>query len=638
MPRPYSILHIEDNIRDAELIHSMLLEEGFNAEFRRVDSRDQLLHSLGDAQYDLILCDFNLPSFDGLSALDIAHREAPEVPFIFVSGAIGEDRAIESLKRGATDYVLKNRLARLLPSVRRALEESEARTERKTAEARMFEQAELLDISQDVILVRGLNEEILFWNKGAQFTTGYTIEELRERGLASLYKPEHMPVRDEALNMTLSKGTWFGELKIVTKQERELTLQSRWSLVRNSDGSPKSILIVNTDVTEQRRLQSQLLRTQRMESLGTLAGGIAHDLNNVLSPIILAVDVLKRKGLDEPVVALLDVVATSARRGADIVKQVLMFSRGYEGDRMVIQLKQIIKENEKFVRETFPKSIEVSATVEGTLNPVKADPTQIYQVLLNLCVNARDAMPRGGVLTIDASNVVIDKNYASMNPNSTPGSYVMLSVQDTGTGIPQENIDLIFEPFFTTKERGKGTGFGLSTVAAIVKGHGGFIEVQSRKNEGTLFKIFIPSGQREEEFDVAKKNSSIQTGGGEMILVVDDEASIREMTKVTLETYGYHVITASDGAEAILVFSNCKEGVGLVLTDMMMPVLDGPALVRTLGKLRPDLRVITMSGVETHREESEHLKPFMKAFLHKPFTATDLVQTIQTVLQPVAGL
>jgi signal transduction histidine kinase len=319
--------------------------------------------------------------------------------------------------------------------------------------------------------------------------------------------------------------------------------------VHDFGGKPKSILVVNTDITEKKQLEAQLLRSQRLESLGTLAGGIAHDLNNVLAPILMSAQLLQMKISDSRSQQLLKIMESNVKRGAALIKQVLSFGRGIEGDRMILQVGHLISEIEQIIQETFPKSIEFYPDIVSDLWSVSGDATQLHQVLMNLIINARDAMPDGGTLTISAENLFIDQNYARMNFEATVGSYIVITVADTGTGIPPKILERIFEPFFTTKELGKGRGLGLSTVIGIIKSHGGFVKVDSAVGKGSQFQVYLPAVESTQTQQA--ENLELPTGHGELILVVDDEAPIREITRTVLETHNYKVVTASDGIEAM---------------------------------------------------------------------------------------
>jgi two-component system cell cycle sensor histidine kinase/response regulator CckA len=502
-------------------------------------------------------------------------------------------------------------------------------TERKRAEERIREQAALLDQAQDAILVRDLDQNILFWNRGAEKIYGWTAQQVVG---TNVFK-ESSAQFHQARKAVIEHGEWQGEIHQTRRDGAEITVESRWTLVRDDAGQPNSILVINTDVTEKKRMEAQFLRAQRMESIGTLAGGIAHDLNNVLSPILMAIDMLQLKATDEGSKKWLDVLRTNAKRGGDMVRQVLSFARGVEGERVALQPKHLIKEIVKILRETLPKSLEISFQIPNDLWIISADATQMHQVLMNLCVNARDAMPEGGSIAIKAENVRVDENYARMHLEAKPGRFVMISVTDTGPGMSPQVQSRIFEPFFTTKEMTKGTGLGLSTALTIVKSHGGFINVYSELHKGSQFTIYLPALDSPGAVDSAALQTDLPLGHGELILVVDDEESIREITRGTLETFGYTVVTASDGTEALALYADKKNEIAAVLTDMVMPFMDGSATIRALQRMNPNVRIIAASGLGAGQRAGEGALEGVAVFLNKPYTAEKLLKTLAHVLK-----
>lgn len=380
-------------------------------------------------------------------------------------------------------------------------------TERKVSEQKIAEQAALIDITTDAIFVTTLDHHILFWNKGAERLYGWHANDVLNQNATELLhsgdppkSPSHDLQFQNIQRILTETGEWQGELQHVTNANKTICVQSRWTLVRDEQNCPKSILIVNTDITEKKQFEAQFLRAQRLESLGTLASGIAHDLNNILTPILVIAKLLpiKLPDLDEKNQQMLKTIETSAQCGADLVKQILLFARGGEGVRSSLHLGAVVVEVEKIIRQTFPKLIEIETIVAPDLWTVWADATQLHQVLMNLCVNARDAMPRGGTLTILVDNMYIDEAYARRHIDAKVGDYVVIAVADTGTGIPSDMINHIFDPFFTTKEVGKGTGLGLSAVLGITKSHGGFVDVQSELGIGSQFKVLLPADRRSE--------------------------------------------------------------------------------------------------------------------------------------------
>ena len=505
-------------------------------------------------------------------------------------------------------------------------------TERKRGEERISQQASLLDKAQDAILVCDLNYQILYWNKGAERIYGWSLNEVLGRNLCELVCGGNKTLIEDARAAFKVSDEWKTEVANVNKDRNSIFVESRWSLIRNQRGQPDYILITNTDISDKKRTEEHLLRAQRMESIGTLAGGIAHDLNNILSPILMSVDMLQLNRPDPETARWLSMIRENAERGADLIRQVLTFARGMSGERIPVQLKHIIKEIVSVLRETMPRSIEVKFDIEPELWVISADPTQIHQVLMNICINARDAMPAGGSITIKASNVIVDENYARMNIDAEPGRYVLLTISDTGTGMGPEVISRIFDPFFTTKEIGKGTGLGLSTTLTIIKSHGGFLNVYSEVKRGSRFSIYLPSNNDAQHHVESLPEIKLPAGNGELILIVDDEENIRLVAEATLQKYGYRTMLAVDGTDALAIFAKHGDDISLVLTDMAMPYMDGTALIRALRKIDQNVRVIAMSGLASVDQTAELKEMNITDFLIKPYTAESLLNSVADVL------
>lgn len=506
-------------------------------------------------------------------------------------------------------------------------------SEDRKAQRKIAEQAALLNQAQDAILVQDIDGQITYWNKGAERLFGWTAAEvIGLRVQEFLYRDEETFV--DGIAAVLKDGTWNAEVTDFTKDEKQVLVQSRWTLLRDDQGKSKSILSINTDITEKKKLEAQFLRAQRLESIGTLAGGIAHDLNNVLGPIIMAVDLFKMKLTDERDRELIESVDISARRGADMVRQVLSFARGFEGRRTTVQPARLLREIANIAKDTFPKTITVTVNVPESTWNVLGDSTQLHQVVLNLSLNARDAMPEGGQLSLSASNVEIDAHFAAMNSEARPGAHVLVTVSDTGTGMPPEILEKVFEPFFTTKKMGEGTGLGLSTSVSIVKSHKGFFSVESVIGKGSTFRVYLPADTNDLESIDKDFEEDTPRGNGQIVLVIDDEASVRAITRQTLEAFGYHVILAGDGAEGIAMFARHMDDIQVVLTDMMMPVMDGAATIRALLRLKPDVKIIAASGLATKGEEAEAASSGgVRKFLPKPYTAGTILRALRDVLQ-----
>jgi two-component system cell cycle sensor histidine kinase/response regulator CckA len=518
MNRALNIVHLEDNPRDAQLVQALLDDAGINCHLTVVHSATAFEQALQRSDLDLIISDFSMPAYDGLSALKLAKHQRPDVPFLFVSGKIGEEAAIESLKSGASDYLIKDRLARLPAAVIRIVAE---------------------------------------------------IEERKKRTQAELALREH---------------------------------------------------------------EEKLLRTQRLESLGTLAGGIAHDLNNVLLPVLLGIEVLRDKLPNTDDQEMLTLLKNNILRGTSMVKQVLTFARGMDGRRILMNPAHVIREIVEISRRTIPAHIVVRSDVPRDLFTIEGDATQIHQVLLNLVVNARDAMENGGTLTISAKNV--DAGHVSHRfvADKKFDDYVLIEVADTGSGIPKEIRERVFEPFFTTKEIGKGTGLGLSTTLGIIQSHGGFIDFDTETARGTTFRLYLPGLKDATATEQTSSEPASLSGGAKVVLLVDDEPGIRELTKLVLGKHSYQVLTAENGAEALILFKRFRDRIDAVVLDNNMPLMTGPEAVGAMKEINPATKVIGTSGQSISKAQEEFMGAGADAFLAKPYTAEQLLNSLAVLL------
>lgn len=874
------ILHLEDSARDAELVAVLLHSDSPHFHITRAATRHDYEVMLQQGGFDVIITDFSMPDFTGLAALDLARRQCPEIPFIFLSGMIGEDRAVEALKSGAVDYVFKDRPARLASAIRTAFEQRESKrarqhseeawrqnqerfrqitenvadlisaldlnghrvytnpayrilgtpdellstdsfadihpgdrariealfretvrsghghraefrlilpdgsfrhidsqsgvirdhagaivnvlvvsrdvtekrqaveaierqraflrrvidldrnfiyakeregryilanravasfhgttvegllgrtdrdfgtplvdverfnreeqrvietkeenrtpaehvidhagnarwldvsrhpigtedgqesgvlgfgieiTEQRNAEQRLREQASLLDKARDAIVVTDLTHHITYWNPSAERIYCWSSAEAIGRDLRQLiYRLAAAPF-DAARTQLLATGEWRGELSPMAKNGKPMTVESTWSLVNDAAGTSASILCIDTDVTEQRGLTMQLERAQRLESIGMLAGGIAHDLNNALSAILMGTELLRQIVHDRDAITLLQTLETSARHGASLVRQVLAFARGVDGERCLLQLRHVLTEVEQFLLQTLDRNISIHVQSQRDLPPILADATQLKQVFLNLSVNARDAMPQGGTLQLTAVRCHVEAATATAaGGNARTGEHVRLSVQDSGAGIPPDVLDNIFDPFSTTKQPGKGTGLGLSIVHGIVEGHGGFIQIESQPGAGSTFHLYLPVAETTGPDPAEIPSSALKHGHGEEVLVIDDDTGARAVVQSLLATYGYRVRAVVDGMSGPAELKRTDRKVDLVLTDMMMPGLSGTTLIHALQHARPDLPLIVMSGLG----EAGSLPPNVP-LLAKPLSAPQLLEALSHAL------
>jgi PAS domain S-box-containing protein len=749
------LLHLEDSPTDADLTGILIRREWPECTIQHVTTARDYHRALEGGGFDLILSDYSLPGFDGLSALASARKHCPETPFLFLSGTIGEERAVEALKRGATDYVLKDRPTRLIPAIRQAfafLEEGRRRrrteaalrenqerfrqitenvvelialinlqgqrvyanpsyrdlldeageipgadafrevhledagrvramfaqviatgatqraeyrlvvpnggvrlleshasvlrdvngaiasvllvsrdiTARREAEARLREQASLLDRARDAIIATDLELRIAYWNASAERLYGWKAGEVFGHRLDELnlgYDPARFAA---ARTQILTTGEWRGDFRLITKHGGTVLVETTWSLVVENDGRPRSILFIDTDVTERKKLETQLLQAQRMESIGTLAGGVAHDLNNVLTPILLSIDLLASKASSNEDRWLFEKTKASATHGAALVQQLLAFARGGDAKRTRMDPASALADLRPLIRQSLPPNIELVLPAGERPWAIQADATQFNQVIVNLCINARDAMPQGGRIEIVKRNLTLGPALVVAHPGVAPGSYVRISVSDTGTGLAPGVIEKIFDPFFTTKPTGKGTGLGLSMVAGIMKSHGGFVQVESELGRGSTFHLYFPGiVEAVPEAPLATQAAGVR-GGGETILLIDDEPVVRQTLELLLQRAGYRVYSAADGTSGIEEFTRRDSEVALLITDMMLPDQLGTEVVKTLRQRRPSLPVIAISGMMASGDFDEllHLDPPV-ACLAKPISPATLLASVR---------
>lgn len=756
--RMVQILHLEDNDLDGELVQAVLEEALSPCRIQRVETRESFQSALGRGGFDLVISDYTLPSFDGKSALAMARELCPDLPFLFFSGSIGEDMAIESLRAGATDYVLKQRPDRLVAAAQRAIVEAQERLQRREAEERLFrseerfrafmeysplaafikeadgryvyvnrrmeqwfgqpeagmngrtdfdfmppeaalqaqqedarvfagqqaaeslhscvfadgkrhsllvsrfvlldtdgarllggvaiditnrlqneqklrEQAAMLDKAQDAICVIDLEQHILYWNDSAERLYGWMAAECLGEPVPEWLFANKLEFVPATLEEVLRGGEWSGEVRQHTREGKDLLVQSRWTLLRNEHGDANSVLVINSDITEKKAMEAQLLRAQRMEGIGALAGGIAHDLNNVLAPIMMATELLRGETQDPFMLELANTIKTSAERGAGMVQQILSFARGLGSEHTVLDLKHLFKGMLALAKSSFPKSIRIEGVIANDIASIRGDATQLHQILLNLCINARDAMPGGGSLRVVMENTVLKETINAELAGLRPGPYVLLKVTDTGSGIPPEVLPRIFDPFFSTKKVGEGTGLGLSTVSGIIKSHGGGIYVESVMGQGTTFFVYLPAVKSSEGSLPEFHPAELPMGEEQVVLLVEDEAAILELNKTTLENYNYRVMSARNGAEALQLYREHQEEISLVMTDLMMPVMDGAALIQELRRVNPEVKLVFLSGLASQEPLEQARTLGAKGVLHKPYSTEELLQVVAKAIK-----
>jgi two-component system, cell cycle sensor histidine kinase and response regulator CckA len=637
------ILLVEDNPGDVLLLQETLSEISLiTFVVVNVERLSAALKQLQTDVFDVILLDLALPDSQGLESFTKIYQQVPLTPIVVLTGMSDETTALKAMQAGAQDYLVKGRVSGgdlLMRSIRYAIE-------RKRAEAvlqkRERELRTLTEHAPDIISRFDQDLKYLFINAAVEAPSGLTVEDFLGKTIRDLgVSPTQVDEWETSLKTVFTSGKPITIEAESPTQQGMRHYQSRCVPEFALDGSVESVLVMTRDTTEQKHLEAQLFRAQRMESLGTLASGIAHDMNNILTPILVVSQLLPLKipNLDQQNQHLLKMLADSARRGGNLVKQILTFSRGLEGERSLVSIEPLLLEIEQILKSTFPKSI--SLIFDPSIRPIRpnppelphrwqvmADATQLHQVLMNLCVNARDAILDRGSVSISAENRLLDTTDERENLDAKPGAYVVVTIADTGIGIGPEDLDRIFEPFFTTKEVGKGTGLGLAIAIGIIKSHGGFVTVSSELGKGTCFEIFLPAAT--EAVATTLLSSEYPRGDGELILVVDDELPIRAALRITLESYNYRVITAVDGLEALSTYTTHKHEISVILIDVMMPSMDGHTAIAELYKLNPESKIIVFSGTAT----KANLPPLsnVKAFLSKPYTTQDLLVILHDVV------
>jgi two-component system, cell cycle sensor histidine kinase and response regulator CckA len=475
---------------------------------------------------------------------------------------------------------------------------------------------------------------VKIWNPAAEKMFGWSAAEVV--GARVPFVSDDKREESNNFNMRALKGESFSNYGLQRTRRDGTVLDLLVSAAPTYDvhGKIDGFLTVATDVTEHKSLERQFLRTQRLESVGALASGIAHDLNNVLAPIRMSLQLLRERTTDAIARRTLDSLEVCVGRGADLIRQILTFARGVQGERIPVQMRHIIRDTKEVVLQTMPRSVEIEADIPNDLWTVTGDATQLQQVFMNLCLNARDAMPNGGTLSIRARNILLSEADASAHLALTPGPYLFVEVSDTGTGIAPDIQSKVFEPFFTTKELGKGTGLGLSTVAAIVRNHGGRIILSSEVGRGASFKVYFPALRDDADHAAAETPAAPYDGNGEWILVVDDEAAVRDIARLTLETHGYRVLEARDGAEGVAVYAQHRKQIRVVISDMDMPIMNGAAMMRSLETIDPDVKIICASGlVPSVRVPPSRVPNALRPILPKPYTAGELLQTVRDLMQ-----
>jgi len=626
------ILHLEDDPADSDLILAILREENISASLDRVDNHVEFVRSLTNGTYDLILADFSLPEFDGISALRIVQEKQLDLPFIFVTGTLGEELAVECLKSGATDYVLKNKLYRLIPALMRTINEQEEKKKRIQAEENYTKLASVVEQATAAVIITDLEGNINYVNPAFVKMSGYSGREVLGKCLRDIKTEFEDPEIYKNFLITIRAGkTWSGTSSNYKKDGTLYYEKTVIFPIKNSENRIINYAAINHDVTSNYELSEQLRQAQKLENIGQLAGGIAHDFNNYLSIINgyaeLSMATLSSK---HPVYKKIKEISSAGSKASNLVRQLLAFSRKQIIQPKILKANDLITSLEKMLNRLIGEDIRITLDLAGDTGFIKADPGQFEQILINLIVNARDALNMRVKsrlkkrITIKTEKVVLEK----IRVTTLPDYYTRITVSDNGTGMSPETMHKVFEPFFTTKMEGEGTGLGLSTVYGIVKQNNGHISVQSKEGKGCIFIIDWPSIHEDKPIEDISRSENIMIGGDETVLLAEDEAGVRAITREMLHSLGYNVIEASNGQEAIEIIRRNIGRINLVISDVVMPEMGGFELAEQLKKISPCLQILLATGYTDHRiVEKSNIELVLK-----PFHMQKLAQKVRQVL------
>jgi two-component system cell cycle sensor histidine kinase/response regulator CckA len=629
------LLIIEDSEDDAALLIRALEQGGYDLECHRVQTKDGMRLALADGRWDVVVSDYSMPEFTAPAALDVLKNSGLDIPFIITSGTIGEDAAVVSLHAGADDFLVKGKLARLIPAIERAQRERATRgAQRRAEQLRMESEARFRRLFESglvgIVIGDGAGT-IREANQAFLDMVGYSAQDVAEGRVSwtEMTPPEWQHLNAAAVEQLRSSGVarpW--EKEYVRKDGSRVPVMVG---VATHEGGQN--ISVTLDLSERKRLEAQLQQAQKMEAIGSLASGVAHDFNNLLSVILSCTSfVLDDLKPGDPIRGDLEEVKHAGERAVDLTRQLLAFSRKQMLQPRVLDLNQVVLGIEKMLRRLLGESVELALLTGHKLGKVHADPGQIEQVLMNLVVNARDAMPDGGKISIETVNAELDAAYAAQHIGVTPGPHVMLAVTDTGTGMDAAVQARIFEPFFTTKERGKGTGLGLSTAFGIIKQSGGHIWVYSEPGKGTTFKVYFPRTDLTASESISEPPPSQSLGGSETVLLVEDDDQVRAVARAILRRQGYNVLEAENGGEAFLICEKYTAKIHLLLTDVVMPRMSGRELAERLAPMRPEMKVLYVSGYTENSIVHHGVLDAGVAFLQKPITPDRLARKVREVL------
>jgi two-component system cell cycle sensor histidine kinase/response regulator CckA len=634
--RPLRVLIAEDDANDLELCLRGLRKSGLIFEATAASTRDEFVRKLGEARFDVVISDYRMKGWTGMDALAAARKIAPETPVILLTGTLGDELAVECLKLGVTDYILKENMTRLPSALRRAREESEMRAAEMQAMAALRESEAryrglVNNATYGIYWVTG-DGGLLFVNPALVRMLGYESEQdlLGVRNSHLFYAdPE---VRDRVHGEYGRNGRVDAVVEWRRKDGKIISVRLNGRTVTEPSRKDPCVEVIVEDVTERLQLEKQLVQAQKFEAIGQLAGGIAHDFNNMIGAIIGWADLgIEETDSGSRIRRHFEKVRQQADRAAALTKQLLAFARRQILEPRTIDLNQVAVETLGLLENVIGSNIEIKASLAPDLAVVRADPVQIEQVLMNLCINARDAMPEGGSLMVETGNATLDRDFCAFQPHAHPGAYAVLSVADTGTGMDRATLDRIFEPFFTTKELGKGTGLGLATVYGIVTQHGGFLQVHSEVGRGTTFRAYFPVSTEAPKVETVRDRSPMRRGS-ETILIAEDHEALRQVAHETLVSLGYEVILAIDGEEAVRKFAANNGQIDLALLDVMLPKLSGTEVFARIREENPDLPVILSTGYSPDIALLDQVRQRGLPILQKPYSPHELARRVREAL------
>jgi PAS domain S-box-containing protein len=643
MDKTIRSLIIEDSEDDALLMLRELQKGGFEPVYKIVDTEHDMQEALKSQAWDLIISDFSLPGFNGLEALKTARKYDPDVPFILVSGTIGEDIAVTAMKSGAHDYMMKDNLKRLIPAVKRELHDARVRKAHKKTQSDLKDSKNMLqsiiDNAAAVIYLKNAQGNYILINKQYEVLFQTSNDRIKGKNDYDVFpKDVADSIRKNDRKVIDARRAMEFEEIIPHNGDPHTYFSIKFPLY-DAWGVPASVCTISTDITERKKLEAQFQHAQKMEAIGTLTGGIAHDFNNILTIIIGNTELLDAH-IDKAHngAEYLDEIKNAGQRATNLVRHLLTFSRKQIIKPQLVDFNGILKDIEKMLGRIIGEDIFLAIHPAAGLWLVNMDPSQAEQVIMNLAVNARDAMPEGGNLTIKTENIELETgHFHNHDFENLPGPYIRLTVSDSGIGMDKQTRERAFEPFFTTKEKGRGTGLGLSTVYGIVKQNGGYIWAYSEPGQGTAIKIYLPKGKNDTEQLHHAETVENSFTGTETILVVEDDPSLRKLSRMILEKFGYTVLDAKSGSEALKIVRECNCAIQLVLTDVVMPEMNGAELVKQLTRLKPDLKFIYMSGYSENTISFRGLLNSGIDLIEKPFTSQILAGKVRKVLDKVNG-